>query len=211
MKIILYFIFSMILVLVNHTVLAEQTQDCTNRSSGSEKRCLTGKKEDEGSKSVKKVLAQSQKKEKVPTLKNTKNNLSNSKSYILQLLQSLAEQRAISSITPLLQDSEPYVRDAALEVLGQLDAKEAIPSIIPLLKDTDSSVRNKAIEVLVQFRAKEAIPSIIPLFQEKDKNVRIKAMAALVQLGAKEAIPAIIPLLKDNESTVRMAAMNTLL
>src|SRR5665647_2764405 len=113
MKIILYFVFSMILILVNHTVLAEQTQDCTNRSSGSEKRCLTGKKEDEGSKSAKKVLAQSQKKEKVPTiaptLKNTKNNLSNSKSYILQLLQSLAEQRAIHSITPLLQDSESYV------------------------------------------------------------------------------------------------------
>ena len=76
MKIILYFIFSMILILVNHTVLAEQTQHCTNRSSGSENRCLTGKKEDKGSKSAKKVLAQPQKKETVPaiapTLKNTK-------------------------------------------------------------------------------------------------------------------------------------------
>jgi len=55
-----------------------------------------------------------------------------------------------------LQDSEPYVRDAAIEVLGQLGAKEAIPSIIPLLQDTDSTVRNKAIKILVQFRAKEA-------------------------------------------------------
>jgi HEAT repeat protein len=149
MKIILYFIFSMILILANHTVLAEQTQDCTNRSSGSEKRCLTGKKKDKGS---------------------------NSKSYVLQLLKSLAEQRAIPSITPLLQDSEPYVRDAAIEILGQLGAKEAIPSIIPLLQDTDSSVRNKAIKALVQFRTKEAIPSIIPLLQEKDSKVRISAV-----------------------------------
>jgi len=100
MKIILNFIFSIILISVNHIVLAEQTQHCTNRSSGSEKRCLSGKKEVKGS---------------------------NSKSYVLQLLQSLAEQRAIPSITPLLKDSEPYVRDAAIDVLGQLDAKEAIP------------------------------------------------------------------------------------
>ncbi|MEI6270655.1 MAG: HEAT repeat domain-containing protein, partial [Methylococcaceae bacterium] len=113
MKVILYFIFSMILILVNHTAQAEQTQDCTHRSSGSEKKCLTGKKDDKGS-------------------KNSQNNASNSKSSLLQLLQSLAEERAISSITPLLKDSEPYVRNAALDVLGQLDAKEAIPRIIPL-------------------------------------------------------------------------------
>ncbi|MDD1619000.1 MAG: hypothetical protein LUQ52_05730, partial [Methylococcaceae bacterium] len=82
MKIILNFIFSIILILVNHIVLAEQPPQCTNRSSGSEKSCLTGKKEVKGS---------------------------NSKSYVLQLLESLAEQRAIPSITPLLKDSEPYV------------------------------------------------------------------------------------------------------
>src|SRR5450631_1863976 len=149
MKIILYFVFSTILILVNHTVLAEQSQHCTNRSSGSEKRCLTGTKEDKGT---------------------------NSKSYVLQLLQSLAEQRAIPSITPLLQDSEPYVRDAAIEVLGQLGAKEAIPSIIPLLQDKDRNVRVRAMEALVQLEAKEAIPAIIPLLKDNESTVRMAAI-----------------------------------
>ena len=95
----------MILILINNPVLAEKPQHCPHRSSGSEKRCLTGRKEVKASKIAKKVSAQSQNKEKAPTiaptLKNTKNNLSNSKSYVLQLLQQLAAQRAIPSITPV--------------------------------------------------------------------------------------------------------------
>ena len=142
MKIIPHFIFSMILVLVNHAVLAEKTKNCTNYPSGTENRCVEG------------------------------NNLSNSKTDVLQLLQSLVEQKSIPSIIPFLKDSEAYVREAAIEALGQLGAKKAIPSIIPRMQDTDSAVRNKAINVLVQFHAREAIPSIISLLHEKDSSTK---------------------------------------
>jgi hypothetical protein len=120
------------------------------------------------------------------------------------------KKEAISTILPLLQDSNKSIRYTAVTTLKDLQAKEAIPGILPLLQSSDIDLRLAAIEAVAQLQAKEAIPTLVFFLKDTEPKIRIGAMNALMELQGKEAIPIVAPLLKDEVIDVSNATKERL-
>lgn len=83
------------------------------------------------------------------------------KRLVINALRAIKAPEAVSSLTTLMEDGDPYVRRLTLMALGKLEVKQAIPRIIEALKDEADIVRREAQRVLVQLTEGQ-IPGRIP-------------------------------------------------
>lgn len=125
---------------------------------------------------------------------------------------------AVAAQIRALKDSDPLVREVAVESLNELGpgAGGALPALAEVARrDPSSRVRARAAPVLPRLEPslREAIPWLIAALRDPDRGVRHSAVVTLGQLGpkAQPATPALVEVLeRDRDGEVRAVTAEAL-
>ena len=128
-----------------------------------------------------------------------------------QLPVSVFSAREIKKIRLSLQDADPGVRWAAIQLLFNIRDPEISPIIERMLtEDPDPEVRLK---IVALFKNQEGLARLGPLVRglsDIDKDVRLASLKALGEIGDPSVSTWITALLRDVEPDVRIEALRTL-
>ncbi|NLZ63590.1 MAG: HEAT repeat domain-containing protein [Lentisphaerae bacterium] len=122
----------------------------------------------------------------------------------------------LPAILTALQDSEPFVRLAALQALPRFrhSGDQASTAAIRLFADPDPSVRTAAGETLVALAAQEACgvpPLLLAQLSQPESTCRLQAMLSLSRLQLRAAAEPIAALLPQETQSENLAAALTAL
>ncbi|SDL25466.1 HEAT repeat-containing protein [Geoalkalibacter ferrihydriticus] len=106
----------------------------------------------------------------------------------------------------LLEDPDPDVRAAAVQVLGARAEARALPELAKRLRDPEAAVRMYAAEVLGAFRDARLVPYLAAVLRDEDSGVVAAAATSLGSIGAAESEKYLLALLRDSRAPVRRAA-----
>lgn len=106
----------------------------------------------------------------------------------------------------LLQQPDPDLRSAAIQVLGAKKNLQTLGTLVKHLKDPHPAVRVHAAEAVGNFTDKRLIPYLAALISEKDDSLAAAATKSLGKIGAVEGEPHILSAMQDPRPTVRLAA-----
>ena len=157
--------------------------------------------------------------------------------------ESLGEGRSPDSIPQLaamLCDSDPGVRESALNALIAIGGRKVAEAVAPLLREESAVLRNMGIEIL-ELIGPEAFPAIATLLNDPDDdvvkfgvdiiantreeraigllfalinhanpNVRASVAVCLGRLKAVSSVPVLLSALNDGEEWVRFSAVEGL-
>ncbi len=136
--------------------------------------------------------------------------------YVLETLATEAAPAA-EAVVKVLQDTDPFVRWAAVRTLGKmapLEADKSVPGLAKLVDDENADVRLTALAALERFgpQAKVAVPALRQAVNRKDPESRVAAIQALAAIGleARAAASELITALSAPEAEVRLAAAASL-
>lgn len=111
----------------------------------------------------------------------------------------------------LLEEHDPRVRVAILDVAAGFDTPGAVAICKGALDDPDERVRTKACEVWGQRGGPEAVALLAARFDaDTDIDVRLKALRELGRLGDEAAIPALARALENPDPAVQYRAVAAL-
>jgi HEAT repeat protein len=133
----------------------------------------------------------------------------------LEAARRLGESRDPNALEPLakaLEDSNKWVRWAALEALGELGDRRAVPVILQFLKKREPYGwgRRVAANALGNINDPAAVEALIDMLKEDDPYVRRNAAYALGKLKDERAILPLIELLKDSNEWLRKSVQTVL-
>ncbi len=95
-------------------------------------------------------------------------------------LAALRDQRAVTAVITVLEDSRPLVRAAAAEALGKLGGNEAFTRLLRCLEDPDELVRENTAKALQAMGRPEALGVLRAAAQNESKaHVRTAMEAAI--------------------------------
>lgn len=125
----------------------------------------------------------------------------------------LAEARGkppIASLQPrlgvLLEDADPWLRQAVLYALGEGRVHAAESLMIEALRDEAAHVRVEAAHSLGELRSTSADEPLIRALQDGDDDVRVMAVRALAEIRSRKAVPRLAHLLRDDAEDIRVRA-----
>jgi HEAT repeat protein len=119
-------------------------------------------------------------------------------------LRTLAQspQARTEWLLPLLDDSDPEVRQAAALGLCSHPDETAVKPLIRALSDADSMVSNLAGSALVEI-GRAAVPSLLEIPKDAPQTARINAMRALAEIVDHSAIPTLMAGLDDDSVMIQ--------
>jgi HEAT repeat protein len=95
-------------------------------------------------------------------------------------------------------DSDPDVRNAAVEALGTMDGA-AVPVLLSLLPESSATLRLAAARQLGRHADDRAIAALAGLSREEDPRMRSAALTALARLEDSRTIPPLIQALSERD------------
>lgn len=110
-----------------------------------------------------------------------------------------------SELLPLIDDSDPRVRKAAIQSLGKVGGEAAASSAIRLLRDPAAFVRAHAARALGELERTEAAPQVAELLGDADWWVRAAAKGSLEAMGS-DVWPVLMRCLEHPDEFVRNGA-----
>lgn len=119
------------------------------------------------------------------------------------------DRSLIQALLKILDDSDPVLREVALESLGRLQAEEALPRVIELVKEGGMELE-AAVRTAGQFGGRGA-KAMGRLMLETDLANRRRIAAALAQAGTGTAVLATAQALIDEDPGVVAAATRSLM
>ncbi|HOM60067.1 MAG TPA: HEAT repeat domain-containing protein [Anaerohalosphaeraceae bacterium] len=119
----------------------------------------------------------------------------------LETIQSLTPQ-ALAVIKSGLDNSNSYVRTAAIEVAAQTHQEMFLPRIMQLADDPKVTVRFAALVAMGDMQCTSCRPTLLKKLEDKNPNVRIAAAYGLAKTGAMEYHEHIRKALRDSDPTV---------
>jgi HEAT repeat protein len=143
------------------------------------------------------------------------------------------------ALRPLVHESDPFTRPAALKALTVWGSEEDVPLLIEVMQDPNSVLIHKpAIEALANFKGAqvtaalakqlgnfadradasaalqrigpEAEPAVLPYLDNADWGIQLEAMRILAKVGTEQSIPALEKLAKGPGPGVAMEAKATI-
>jgi HEAT repeat protein len=119
------------------------------------------------------------------------------RTYILQALDKVGDESALSAILDAVGDSNSTIRRFAVSALADLGDTRAVDAIINALNDSETDIRVAATMALGRFGDKRAEDALIALLDDKVENpdgigkisVRAQAVIALGHLRSNQALP----------------------
>lgn len=128
----------------------------------------------------------------------------------IRLLENTPVTHAIFELQPLLANTDPVIRLAAIESLGDMTNQATLPALSAALDDPNPQLRIAALEALAAQEDESVVSSIEPYLYDQDREVRVAAIEALVELESETAVPALAGLLSDQDTLIRHHAVNAL-
>jgi HEAT repeat protein len=150
-----------------------------------------------------------------------------------------AHPEVAEALRPLVRESDPFTRPAALQALTVWGSEEDVPLLIEVMQDPKSVLIHKpAIEALARFKSEqataalakqlgnfadradasaalqrigpEAEPAVLPYLDNADWGIPLEAMRILAKVGTEQSVPALEKLAKGPGPGVAMEAKATL-
>ncbi|MBC8126162.1 MAG: HEAT repeat domain-containing protein [Gloeobacteraceae cyanobacterium ES-bin-144] len=111
------------------------------------------------------------------------------KKYLLRNLARVGTSDAVAAITPMLDDTNPMLKDEARCALQSIPDPQALAALQGALgKATDSRSKSALIDALSVQKSSTSIPLLAPLVSEADQEVASAAMLALSRIGGSDAV-----------------------
>ncbi len=128
----------------------------------------------------------------------------------IRLLENTPVTHAIFELQPMLANTDPVIRLAAIESLGDMTNQATLPVLAAALNDPNPQLRIAALEALASQEDASVVGSIEPLLFDQDREVRIATIEALADLESEAAVMALASLLSDGDTKVRHHTVNAL-
>jgi HEAT repeat protein len=125
-------------------------------------------------------------------------------------LENRPESIATASLLPMLSDTDPVVRLAALESLGAMGREAPLAALTAALDDPAPQIRIAALNALMLRGEAAAVGSIESRVFDRDPEVRVAAIDALAAIGDRSSAHTLGALLGDSEPLVRREAVGAL-
>ncbi|MDD5304203.1 MAG: HEAT repeat domain-containing protein [Elusimicrobia bacterium] len=117
----------------------------------------------------------------------------------------------IKKVRLSLQDADPTVRWAAIQLLFNIRDPQLGPSLEKMLtEDPDPDVRMKVVSLFKGREDLSRLGALVRGLSDYDANVRIASLQALGDIGDPSVVIWITALLRDVEPSVRIEALRTL-
>ena len=130
--------------------------------------------------------------------------------WLLTLLGSSLDPRAVQPCIQSLQDDTVGVRRTAADVLAKLGDKQAVAPLLAKLDDQNSDVRQAVIGALAQLGDKQAVAPLLAKLDDQDSEVRQAVIGALAKFGDRQAVAPLLAKLDDQDSNIRQAVIGVL-
>jgi HEAT repeat protein len=121
------------------------------------------------------------------------------------------EERAVSTLEPLLGDEDPVVRRLIAEQLGALSGESAVEWLGLLAGDEDREVRLHAMRSLAFIATPAEAARLVEAAGDEDYEVATAAINGLAKVGGPEATAALAPLLESENPYLALSAANAIL
>ena len=110
---------------------------------------------------------------------------------------------AKEALRPLVHDTDPSVRGAAMASLGGLKDEGAIDEIVGAFEDADPVVRQVALIAAADIGDARAVPAVRRMLRSDRPEVRFQAIATLVTLEPEQAVSDLERMTGDDDLEVR--------
>jgi len=117
---------------------------------------------------------------------------------------------ALGELLPMLSDTDPVIRLAALQSVANMNQEARLPIFMAALDDPNHQIRVAALEALATTDHASVAASIEPYVYDRELEVRIAAIDALGEMESKIAADTLGGLLSDGNTLVRHHAVNAL-
>jgi HEAT repeat protein len=130
----------------------------------------------------------------------------------LSVLQGAAalSSTARGTVEQAVRDSEPAVRQSALEVLAAQPIGPSLQTLLAALDDDNREVRLRAAQLAGWSGDPRAGPPLLGRLDDVDRQVRLQTIAALASLHELRAVPAFLRLTGEGTLEQRIAAIDAL-
>jgi len=128
---------------------------------------------------------------------------------VTEILGSIADPRALESLTEGLADSDRRVRLAAIAAIGRLNSQAAFARLLEALESGDSEFADIAARSLVNAGALVS-QHIIDLLRVSNPELRARAARILGQIREPLALRPLVAALKDSDEWVRTSVAQAL-
>lgn len=130
---------------------------------------------------------------------------------ILQIPGPVFAEEEIKKVRMSLQDADPTVRWAAIQLLFNIRDPQLGPSLERMLtEDPDPEVRMKVVSLFKGREDVSRLGALVRGLNDTDSMVRIASLQALGDIGDPSVATWVTALLKDAEPDVRIEALRTL-
>lgn len=125
-------------------------------------------------------------------------------------LENVPADSALVELRPMLSNSDPVIRLAALESVADMSATGYSSIFAAALADPLAQIRISAIEALADSGDAAVWVYLEPYLFDEVVEVRLAAVEALASLQDTASIPVLAGLLGDGEISIRLQAVNAL-
>lgn len=116
-------------------------------------------------------------------------------------------QEVLTSLRPLLSDSEPMIRAALAKVAGERADKVAAPKLRQLIQDESPRVRYFAVMSLGKLKDTESLPGIVKMLADLNDADPALRHAGVMAMAASQDAKVIAGLASNPSESVRRAAV----
>jgi HEAT repeat protein/cyclophilin family peptidyl-prolyl cis-trans isomerase len=126
-------------------------------------------------------------------------------------LQRLEDQRGLSALLTLAQDTHPYTQTFAVKGLAALKDRSAVPILVPLVSTGDRAVVVEAIRALGRIGDPAAAAPLLGIIRDRRVNpiVRAEAVSALSGMQAVDVKEILLDLVSDPSPDIRATALRS--
>lgn len=129
------------------------------------------------------------------------------KAEIVSMLGNRRDKNASAFVIPLLNDSDPLIRQTAAEAIARISGKEAIPALTDyLLKFEDSDDQEAAASALVTLLDRESLKTLANNLPTAGTVAQGTIIGLLSWSRNEEFFPAVLPLTNSQDDGVRASA-----
>jgi HEAT repeat protein len=130
----------------------------------------------------------------------------------LHVLQNAAtlSSTARATVEQAVRDSDPSIRQTALEALAAHPINPSLPAVLAALDDDNREVRLRAVQLAGSSGEPRAVPPLLERLDDVDRQVRLQAIAALASIHDLRAAPAFLRLTGEGTLEQRIAAIDAL-
>ena len=129
---------------------------------------------------------------------------------ILGILARFSRPDVRTALHTQINDSNKFIRSAALAALARQEGPMEIERIAALLRDPEIEVQNRAGEVLIKARDPQTIRYLVPVLKDENEYARRSAVEVLNEVGDANSVKFLLAAIKDDDWWVRSRAGDAL-